>query len=227
MSQDIAPILPKSDSFSLSGDATADFSGVPSQPLDAVRMRLAQLSHSLRKIRDELSKADLPQWYSLQSQLNVTLSQLTSATSTLQHFHDTLNSTVVYPLPKFPTTSHEDLLTTLLRKKYAPEINDWVKESKEASTLDVNSLTNNDINKILFDDNQLTKWTSEVLENASEMFDIRASQDRDGDTRMGGTEVSRGGSFKPKVPFDVDEVLAFQFSGKLKSASVVETVNLT
>lgn len=101
-------------------DIKPQFNGVPTQAVDAVRMRLAQLTHSLRRIRDELSRAELPQWYSLQSQLNVTLSQIMSVTSTMEHFQDLLDSTVVYPLPNFPTTSHEGLLTTLLRKKKHP-----------------------------------------------------------------------------------------------------------
>lgn len=113
MSQSTASLVPEGNQGSLQEDVSFDFNGVPGQALDAVRMRLAQLTHSLRRIRDEMSKAELPQWYTLQSQLNVTLSQLVSVTSTLQHFQETLDSTVVYPLPKFPTTSHESLVTTL------------------------------------------------------------------------------------------------------------------
>lgn len=144
-------------------DFKPDYSGVPSQALDAVRMRSAQLTHSLRRLRDELAKAELPQWYSLQSQLNVTLSQLMSLTSNMQHFQDVLDSTVVYPLPNFPTTSHEGLLTTLLRKRNIPEVDEWIKSAREASDLDTGSLDTKDITKSLNDDKEISKWALETF----------------------------------------------------------------
>ena len=91
----------------LQSSVSADFSNVPTQALDALRMKLSQLTASLAKIRDEMSKAELPQWYSLQAQLMVTLTQLSSLTNTLDHYEETLDSTVAYPLPSFPTTAHE------------------------------------------------------------------------------------------------------------------------
>ena len=122
-----------SNTDALQTSVAADFSNVPSQALDALRMKLSQLTASLAKIRDEMSRAELPQWYTLQAQLTVTLTQLSSLTNTLDHYEETLDSTVAYPLPSFPTTAHEGLITTLMRKKNTPE----VEESVSYTHLDV------------------------------------------------------------------------------------------
>ncbi len=70
---------------------------------------------------------------SIQNQFNVILTQLISLTSTLSFHSEILSSTVAYPLPKFPTTAQEGLLTTLLRKKNLPEVDAWLSKAKEES----------------------------------------------------------------------------------------------
>ncbi|CCF59863.1 hypothetical protein KAFR_0I00820 [Kazachstania africana CBS 2517] len=200
-----------------------DFSGVPSQALDAVRMRLAQLTHSLRKIKDELSKANLPQWYSLQSQLNVTLSQFSSVTSTLQHFQDTLDTTVVYPLTKFPTTSHENLLTTLLRKKYAPEIDEWIKSTKEASGLNAESITQQEIDRIHQNDKEITTWALEIFAKEFDDHNFKGFQTKRESTSDSDSEqiyVPSSSRYKPKTTFEVEDILNFTYKGEHKSLEV-------
>ncbi|QLL32573.1 hypothetical protein HG536_0D00950 [Torulaspora globosa] len=194
-------------------DVKPSYDGVPGQALDAVRMRSAQLTHSLRRLRDELSRAELPQWFSLQSQLNVTLSQLMSLTSTLQHFHDVLDSTAVYPLPNFPTTSHEGLLTTLLRKKNIPEVDEWIMGAREASDLDSPALEVNEVEKSLNDDKEVTKWALQIFVQEFERHNykgLRTREENAEDVLMEDTIHSR----KPRKPFEVEDILSYIYKGK-------------
>lgn len=194
-----------------------DYHGIPSHALDAVRMRLAQLIHSLKRIRDELVKPELPQWYSLQSQLNITLQQLLSVTTTLEHFQDTLDATIIYPLPQFPTTSHENLLTTLLRKKYTPEVDDWLKTSQEAAELDVKMLTPNKIKELLKKDKEITEWALEIFSKEFEKYSARVNPegiDND-DSKMIIDDEDKYSHYKPTKPFEVESTLSYMYSGKL------------
>lgn len=196
-------------------DLKPSYDGVPGQALDAVRMRSAQLTHSLRRLRDELSKAELPQWYSLQSQLNVTLSQLMSLTSTMQHFHDVLDSTAVYPLPSFPTTSHEGLLTTLLRKKNIPEVDDWILSAREASDLDPSVLELTDIEKSLNDDKEVTQWALQTFVQEFEKHNYKSFHTRaDGDSADDIVMEDAIDTKKPKKPFNVEDILSYTYKGQ-------------
>ncbi|QLG70630.1 hypothetical protein HG535_0A05710 [Zygotorulaspora mrakii] len=208
------------NSNSFQEDLKPNFDGVPSQALDAVRMRAAQLTHSLKRIRDELSRAELPQWHSLQSQVNVTLSQLMSLTSTLQHFQDTLDSTVVFPLPNFPTTSHEGLLTTLLRKKYTPEVDEWIASAREAADLDQSILDPQAIDKLLKDEKDVTEWALQTLVKEFERYSSGADY---AEQNSGATEdeqmidVSTVNCGKPTKPFDSDQILKYTSKGEIPS----------
>lgn len=197
-------------------DSKPNYSGVPSQAVDAVRMRSAQLTHSLRRLRDELSKAELPQWYSLQSQLNVTLSQLMSLSSTMQHFQDVLDSTVVYPLPSFPTTSHEGLLTTLLRKKNVPEVDDWMASAREASELDSNVLDGKEITKALNDDKEISKWALQTFVDEFEKHNYKGFHTREAGGPVDEIELEAlPAGKKPVRPFDVEDVLRYTYRGEM------------
>ncbi|CCE65527.1 hypothetical protein TPHA_0L01740 [Tetrapisispora phaffii CBS 4417] len=187
-----------------------NYSGVPGQALDAIRMRLSQLLHSLKRIRDEFAKPGTQQWYTLQSQLNVTLSQLMSATSTLQHFQDTLDTTVVYPLPKFPTTSHESLLTTLLRKKNIPEVDDWLAMAKEVSGLNPELQNDEEINEILKNDKEVTKWVLTSLVEEFEKYDFKRLYNGPGVDSSTTPKYA-----KPKQPFDINGIMDYLYKGKL------------
>ncbi|GMM58696.1 Med8 protein [Maudiozyma humilis] len=231
MSQNSAPMMSKSSNLSLNEDTyKADFSGVPSQALDAIRMRLAQLTHSLRKIREDLSKAELPQWYALQAQLNVTLTQLMSVTSTLEHFHDTLDATAVYPLPKFPTTSHEALLTTLLRKKYTPEVDEWIQQSKEASGLDSTQLDRKNIAQILQKDKECTKWALDIFNEEFEKYNFKGLQTRKEQLESGSPDVEytlESQTRKHTSAFVVEDILNFVYRGEEKEEKSSEEPKAT
>ena len=53
-----------------------------------------------------------------------------SITNQLYNNEDLLRNTNVYPTPIFPTSAHENMLTTLLRKKVAPEVDEWINGAK-------------------------------------------------------------------------------------------------
>lgn len=193
-----------------------DYQGIPSQALDAIRMRLAQLVHSLKRIKDELSKPELSQRYSLQAQLTITLQQLLSVTSTLEHFEGTLDSSIIYPLPEFPTTSHENLLTTLLRTKYTPEVDDWLKSSQDAAEIDVKSLTESKIKEILQTDRDTTKWALEIFSKEFEKYNSKTSQDLSNEEdSMSIDEEDRYSHYKPSHPFEVENILSYMYGGNL------------
>ncbi|CDO95153.1 unnamed protein product [Kluyveromyces dobzhanskii CBS 2104] len=204
----------------LQSTAIADFSDVPTQALDALRMKLSQLTASLSKIRDEMSRAELPQWYTLQAQLTVTLTQLSSLTNTLDHYEETLDSTVAYPLPSFPTTAHEGLITTLMRKKNIPEVEEWIKDAKETNGLDIESLSDADIKKLINKDKDITSWATQCLldERAKHSYTglYTKREQNEGSIEEGASlYTSSVSNVKTSRPFSVDKVLKFVHQGEL------------
>lgn len=106
---------------------------IPVDSLELIRNRLNQVYQSLRKLSEQINyhnrnpaKAKLPSYLNLQSQFQVLITQLQTIASQLDANDDVLKSTVAYPLPTFPTTQHEGLVTTLLRKKPLPEVDEWI-----------------------------------------------------------------------------------------------------
>lgn len=141
-------------------------------------------------------------YVSLQSQFNIILTQLASLSSTLSSYSDILERTVAYPLPQFPTTEQEGLLTTLLRKKVAPEVLEWVDESRQKST---------DI--LLKDDEDLTKWAAQCTVDAKEKYNYTGfrRKDEEGQSNNDDTEMA-----EEKIPaYSVDQVLKFMYQGDI------------
>lgn len=111
-----------------------DYTGVPVVVLDALRVRLSQLVMSLMNLQARVQAAELPAWPSLQKQFTVVLVQLETLLSTFQGFEDTLQRTIAYPTPLFPTRMQPHLLSTLLRKKNMPEVDEWVSQGIAAGS---------------------------------------------------------------------------------------------
>lgn len=106
---------------------------IPAESLELIRNRLSQVHQSLRKLADQINlhnrnpaKVRLPSYSNLQSQFQVLITQLQTIAARLDSNDETLKTTNVYPLPAFPTTQHEGLVTTLLRKKPLPEVDEWI-----------------------------------------------------------------------------------------------------
>lgn len=57
-----------------------------------------------------------------------------SLQSTLQSSASLLKSAHPYPLPSFPGRTQEDLVGQLLRKKLAPQVEDWISEGQTLAT---------------------------------------------------------------------------------------------
>jgi mediator of RNA polymerase II transcription subunit 8 len=112
-----------------------DGSQIPYESLESTRHRLSQVYSSLKKLSELVShnrylgKVKLPTYASLQNQLGVLITQLNSISSQLANNVDVLSSTNVFPTAEFPTTQHEGLVTTLLRKKVLPDVEEWIESA--------------------------------------------------------------------------------------------------
>ncbi|KAL7667204.1 Mediator of RNA polymerase II transcription subunit 8 [[Candida] zeylanoides] len=113
-----------------------DYTSIPLEPLETIRSRLNQVHLSLRKLFDQINhhnrhptKVRFPNYATLQSQLQILLTQLHTLTTNLDGYAEQLRAANVYPLPTFPATQQENLLTTLLRKKPLPEIDEWIESA--------------------------------------------------------------------------------------------------
>lgn len=204
---------------SMQASLPQDFKNVPSQALDALRMRLSQLIASLAKIRDEMSRAELPQWYTLQAQLTVTLTQLSSLTNTLHHYEEGLDAVVAYPLPSFPTTAHEGLITTLMRKKNIPEVDEWIRNARETSGIDVESVSDNQLKSAVQKNKEITAWATQCLikERKNHSFTglhTMRELNEDGIDAKANLYSSSISKVKTSKPFDTDSVLKFIHQGE-------------
>ncbi|ODV79814.1 uncharacterized protein CANTADRAFT_36829, partial [Suhomyces tanzawaensis NRRL Y-17324] len=113
-----------------------DNSQVPTDSLESIRNRLNQAHLSLRKLAEQINhhnrhptKVKLPNYAHFQNQFQILITQLHSIASNLSNNDELLTITNVYPLPNFPTTQQEGLVTTLLRKKVLPEVEDWINKA--------------------------------------------------------------------------------------------------
>ncbi|CAK9438176.1 uncharacterized protein LODBEIA_P24570 [Lodderomyces beijingensis] len=113
-----------------------DFSQIPVDALEPIRNRLNQINLSLRKLSEQLNghnrhptKIKLPSFTHFQNQFQVLITQLTSVANILFNNEELLRHTNVYPTVNFPTSQQEGLLTTLLRKKALPEVDEWINSS--------------------------------------------------------------------------------------------------
>lgn len=124
---------PGSRNNALSLNIQVDNSQIPTDSLEAIRNRLNQVHLSLRKLAEQINlhnrhpyKVKLPSYAHLQNQFQVLITQLNSIATNLSNNDELLRNTNVYPTPLFPTTQQEGLLTTLLRKKPLPEVDEWM-----------------------------------------------------------------------------------------------------
>ncbi|KAK9427904.1 mediator of RNA polymerase II transcription complex subunit 8-domain-containing protein [Lipomyces doorenjongii] len=108
-------------------DPAMDTASVPVDSLESIRLRLSQLTHWLNRLQALVQQPTLPPWHTLHSQFAMVLKQLASLAHTLDQHADTLRATNAYPLPSFPVVQETGLLTTLLRKRVEPEVDEWIK----------------------------------------------------------------------------------------------------
>lgn len=137
-----------------------DFTGIPTVVLDSLRIRLSQLVHSLTALNNDVCKARLPEWPALHKQFNVTLVQLGSVLGSLEDVRVALQEAIVFPTAKFPLNTHAALLTTLLRKKNLPDVEEWIDKGTEM-------ISTNSIDESLDDD--FSQWAWEVAEENTQI----------------------------------------------------------
>lgn len=142
---------------------------IPVESLELIRNRLHQVYQSLRKLADQINytnrnpRAKLPTYLNLHGQFQVFITQLHSIASQLDHNSEVLGTTNAYPLPNFPTTQHEGLVTTLLRKKPLPEVDEWVDEA----------IKNSEAFKVSIEkDNEFAEWCFLKVKELSEEFNF-------------------------------------------------------
>ncbi|KAI5966357.1 MED8 [Candida pseudojiufengensis] len=151
-----------------------DFSQIPIDALEQIRNRLNQIHLSLRKLVEQInghnrhpSKIKLPTYIHFQNQFQVLITQLTSIANVLYQNEDVLSKTNVYPTTNFPTSQHEGLLTTLLRKKPLPEIDEWI--SSSLATID--EITKQQQKPIDFEKNdEFNAWCLMKIQNLKEDY---------------------------------------------------------
>lgn len=134
--------------------------------LDGLRLRLAQQTSTLTKLRDELTRINNPnvpmnsrghgnsgsRYYNLNAQAAVLVAQLASTTNAAQHLQA---QSVVYPSSLWPQSQNQ-LLTTLLRTKRTPEAESCVKKAFEAGIIEENTI----------DSKENDKWAIECISSA-------------------------------------------------------------
>lgn len=156
-----------------------------------------------------MAKATPLHWSSLQTQLNIILTQLSSLSQVLTNYSTVLSKTVVYPLPEFPTTEQETLLMTLLRKKQMPEVAEWIESSKKS----VESLNNSET--LLVDDEKLIDWCLTTSNKLRELIDLDADD----------VVKTSHASTASHPTLTVDQVLKFTSQGVLPEDSTAKAAN--
>ncbi|OBA24558.1 hypothetical protein METBIDRAFT_135267 [Metschnikowia bicuspidata var. bicuspidata NRRL YB-4993] len=196
---------------------------IPIESLELIRNRLHQVYQSLRKLADQINytnrnpKARLPSYLNLHGQFQVLITQLHSIASQLDHNSEVLGSTNAYPLPNFPTTQYEGLVTTLLRKKPLPAVDEWVDEAiKSCETFKIS------VDK----DNEIAEWCQLKVKELADEYnfdgflteDERSAMETDQDANTG--DIDKGGRaaqfVTSKPPMDPNVVMKFMTHGVIE-----------
>lgn len=145
-----------------------DTTQIPIDSLESIRNRLNQIHLSLRKLSDQINhhnrhptKVKLPSYTHIQNQFQVLITQLHSIASNLENNENVLKNTNVFPLPSFPTTQQEGLVTTLLRKKPLPEVDEWIEKAISYS---------DSMNINVAKDDEFSQWCSTKVQELRESY---------------------------------------------------------
>lgn len=142
---------------------------IPMDSLELIRNRLNQVFQSLRKLSEQISysqrnpNAKLPSYLAMLTQFQVLITQLQTIVSQLDANDEVLRSTNVYPLPNFPTTQQEGLVTTLLRKKPLPEVDAWI---------DAAILESKEFKLPIQKDDEFAEWCHSKVKELEEQFNF-------------------------------------------------------
>lgn len=198
--------------------------------LESLRNRLNQVHISLRKLSEQINyanrfqeKSKLPTYGQFQNQFHILLTQLHSITNIIENNQEALRNSNAFPLPSFPTTQHEGLLTTLLRKKPLPEVETWIDEAIEKSKeLNINSEV----------DDEFCQWCLSQIQSLREEFQfygfLSTNELEALETEQGKLESEKKKEIERekqdyelkitggKKPMNPNHVLKFMFQGKLE-----------
>lgn len=183
-------------------DQGPDLSAVPVIQLEALRLRLTQLVHSLNKLQTQVQHTHIASWPVLQQQFGIILAQLTAVSSTLAGSAENLQRTVSYPLAEFPTAQQAGLLTTLLGKKYPPEVAEWIEDGKTIA---------NDVR--IKQDQDFCAWALETVENEMAQHEwtgfLTKQQSEEGQVDSGISRKQGSSTVSTADGFQLDEVLSY------------------
>ncbi|EPX72382.1 mediator complex subunit Med8 [Schizosaccharomyces octosporus yFS286] len=111
-------------------DSTSSERAVES--LEGIRQRTTQIVHSLSHFLAILHQTEqLAPWPTIHKNFNILLSQIHSLSNTLAIHFQSLRTTNIFPSEEFPVREQEPLLTTLLRTRPLPVVEEW-----ESATLE-------------------------------------------------------------------------------------------
>lgn len=198
------------------GASTEDTQHVPVELLEALRSRLAQLLQLLGKLLDQLSALEaaaaaadagvstgallLPHYVLLQNQYNVIVNQLLSVLQLLEMHQEQLLTHNAFPLPAFPSTAEQNLLTTLLRKKHMPEVVDWVNELAAAGRESTAPLND-----------EFVTWCVQTMEQLQEQHDFHGFGKTEAVEPV--VEAVPPGVDPLATPLEVEQILQFMHQG--------------
>jgi mediator of RNA polymerase II transcription subunit 8, fungi type len=133
----------------------ADLTHEQIKSLDSIRQRLLSLNASLGALRGDLAtNPSLPSWSSLQSHATLISSNLQQINSSLTQHSGLLASTITFPSMQFPSRHQADVISTLLRTKMEPDVEEWLEEGQKYAK-DANS---NMYTQILRDGDRQELW---------------------------------------------------------------------
>lgn len=165
-------------------------------------------------MQGQIQQATLPSWPALQDQFNVILTQLTSLSNTLSTYSELLQRTVAYPLPNFPSVTESGLLTTLLRKKNLPSVDEWIESGSEASK-----------NTLIKQDDDFCRWALDVVDRRRDEhewtgFRTRKQIEEGMSTVDGMTKKEENGK-----GWSMDEILIYLSRGEITHNTPNTTTN--
>lgn len=96
-----------------------------------------------------------------------------------------------------------------MRKKNIPEVDEWMKYVRETSGVTTALLKDEEIEKLLQQDREITNWARTTFRNENGKHDFKNEESL---SEEHASLLVRDS--KPSKPFNVDDVLKFTFTGE-------------
>ncbi|EEB08467.2 mediator complex subunit Med8 [Schizosaccharomyces japonicus yFS275] len=155
----------------------------PVESLESMRQKFAQIAHSLSHFLALLHQhRTLVPWSAIHKNFSILLSQLHSLTNTLISQSQTLKTINIFPSDLFPVREQEPLLTTLLRTKALPAVEEWENSTLQSVEGDI---TDEEVNQQVNASSQLWEEARTFLlterENYNWVGTVTRKQENEGE----------------------------------------------